>query len=210
MCFKTKNITRIYPLVNCVICLSPVIKYTSCSRCYECEICKECFHKLVESGRNRCPVCNLECDKCKHGEKHSLCDWVIPTKQGLFVSVNDICPNSSSNSELDLKLTTQSKKCYCWKSTQQTMGVIGRGILFVLISLALVSIALGLTILVGIFTQSIINPESMNISSVEFIFINSIIGIGVFIAIVCIARTPCCCNVNVVKCFVKLYCIGDR
>lgn len=205
-----KNTTRIHPLVDCVICLSPVIIYTGCSRCNECGICKECYHKLVKSGHNRCPVCNLECDKCKSGENHPLCDWVIPVQHSLFVSVIDICPDSSSNSQLDLKLTTPDKKYYCWKSTQETLAVIGRWILVVITVLVLVSIALGLTILVGIFIQSIINPDPMNISSLEFIFTNSAIGIGVFIAIVCIASTPCCCNVNVIKCIVKLYCIGDR
>ena len=210
MCFKTKKITKIHPLVDCVICLSPVIKYTSCSRCNECGICKECFHKLVKSGHNRCPICNLECDKCKRGEKHPSCDWVIPVQRSSFASVIDICPNSSSNSQLDLKLTTPYKKYACWKTAQEILAVIGRAFLVVITTLLLVSIALGLTILVGIFIQSIINPDSMNMSSVEFIFINSAVGILVFIALVCIASTPCCCDVNVVKCIVKLYCIGDR
>ena len=174
MCFKTKNHNRVYPLDNCVICLSPTIKYAGCTRCKECGICKLCFQKLIKSGHNRCPVCNLECCKCKRCETHTVCDWAT-SSDTTFVSVIDVCPVPDTVRPLN----TQTNPPGFRESVRGVMLLIGRSILITITCIVIGCIILGLVILVGIFVQSIINPDPPNISSVEYIFINGLIGISV-------------------------------
>ena len=201
MCFKTPKLCKIQPVYTpdpCVICLQPCLKHTGCNRCKECRICKKCFNQLVKNGNSRCPICNLECEKCKKKETHEECTWST-RKKIIYERVIDINP-SPVIAPLSLD-AGEREKSRCCKLTYEYYVTIKNTIKCMshICSFIVLSFLTGL-----ICISSFHNPLSGDLSAEGFF---TCVGVGILVlfGVVGICMTPCCCNFNIITCLIDLY-----
>jgi len=205
MCFKTSKLCKIQPVYTpdpCVICLQPCLKHTGCNRCKECRICKKCFNQLVKNGNSRCPICNLECEKCKNKETHKECTWST-RKKIIYEHVIDINP-SPVIAPMTLE-PGEREKTRCCKLTYENYIAIKNTIKI----MSHICSFIMLCFLTGLICLSSFDTPLSGDLTAEVFFTCVGVGILVLFGVVGICMTPCCCNFNIITCIIDLYCKDD-
>ena len=205
MCLKKKNLSKITPanpLKPCVICLQPSLKYTGCNRCKGCRICYSCYSNLKKTNNTKkCPICNLECEKCKTGEDHKNCTW-MSKKNFVLETIIDIKPIIPStpvtiNNEPDERPI--ERKCIKCPSIRylyikNTLKAIPICCTFLLLSF-----------FIGIMLISMFNSGLAEDFSLQFALNCMAVGFVTIFLVLCICNSPCCCDYNILTCIKEIY-----
>lgn len=212
MCFKRENLCKIQPIYTpdpCVICLQPSLKHTGCNRCKGCRICRSCYNNLKKTNNTKkCPVCNLECEKCKSGEVHKNCTW-MSRKSAMFETVIDIKPAPVTVTVTEPvtinRETTETSKQKCIKcpsisywDIKNTLKILSHTCSFLL-----------LCFFIGLITMSSFHYGPPNDLTIAFGFTCMGVGFLVILLILCMCNAPCCCDYNIITCVKELYCSDD-
>lgn len=205
LCFKKPNLCKIQPIYTpdpCVICLQSCLKHTGCNRCKGCRICKKCFNQLVKNGNSRCPICNLECEKCKNKETHKECTWST-RKKIIYEHVIDINPSPViAPMTLDAE---EREKSRCCKLTYENYIAIKNTIKI----MSHICSFIMLCFLIGLICLSSFDTPLSGDLTAEVFFTCVGVGILVLFGVVGICMTPCCCNFNIITFVIDLYCKDD-
>ena len=190
---------NIYNYEPCVICLENKKKHSGCKRCKGCHICKKCFNQLVQNGNSKCPVCNLECEKCKNGENHEICTW--STRKNIKCETVIDIPNSVIAPLRISRSDREAKKSWC-------RDVIAKNCISAKRAMLLMSHFGSLLVLcffIGLIIISCIHSGLKSDLTADLAFM--CIGVGMlFIAcLMCVCAAPCCCDYNVYACVKDLY-----
>ena len=202
-CFKKSNLCKIKPISlpdPCVICLENTSKYTGCNRCKGCNICKKCYNSLKENNISRCPICNLECEKCKKGVEHKVCTWSTK-KEPIRQTIIDIMPPIQITSE-----TINEKKQCCTKCVKISYLEVRNALKIIPICCTF----LLLCFFIGLIVVSSFNSGMKHDFSLSFGFTCIGVGFVICVLIIGVCNCPCCCNFNILKCIKELYCNNDH
>jgi len=204
---KLCKIQPVYTPDPCVICLQPSLKHTGCNRCKECRICRSCYNNLKKTNNTKkCPVCNLECEKCKRGESHKICTWTT-RKSTMFETVIDIKsgPVTEPAPITINRETTETREQKCIKcpsisylDIKCTLKILSHTCSFLL-----------LCFFIGLIAVSSVNTGMPHDLTIGFGFTCMGVGFIVILFILCMCNAPCCCDYNIITCVKELYCSDD-